>query len=75
MPLGRLFIVLGILFLLLGVFFTWGPKIPGIRHLGHLPGDLRIQKEGFSFYFPVVTCLALSLVLTLIFQLIRFFKK
>jgi len=39
--------------------------------LGRLPGDIRVEKEHFSFYFPVVTCLLVSLVLSLLFWLFR----
>jgi len=75
MTLGRFFIFLGLLFLAIGVLFIVGPKIPGLRHLGKLPGDIAVQKNGFSFYFPVVTSLLLSGALTLIFYLIRYFKS
>ncbi|MFO1519736.1 MAG: DUF2905 domain-containing protein [bacterium] len=72
---ARLFIFLGALFLLIGLFLLFGPKIPGLRNLGHLPGDIAVQKEGFRFYFPIVTCIVVSFVLTLIFQLVQFFKN
>jgi hypothetical protein len=39
--------------------------------LGRLPGDIAIQRQNFSFYFPVATCLAISVVLTLLFWLFR----
>lgn len=44
----------------------------GIPFLGKLPGDILIQKKNFTFYFPLVTCLLLSLLLTVVFYL---FKK
>jgi len=75
MPLGRLFIILGILFLAIGLFLVFGSKIPFLRNLGHLPGDISIRKDGFGFYFPIVTCLVISVFLTLIFQLIHWLKK
>jgi DUF2905 family protein len=75
MSLGRLFIFLGILFFIVGVLILTGSKIPGLKNLGHLPGDIAVEKEGFRFYFPVVTCLVVSVVLTLIFQLIQFLKS
>jgi hypothetical protein len=44
--------------------------------LGNLPGDVSIQRERFSFYFPIVTCIVLSIVLTLLINLIlRFLGK
>jgi hypothetical protein len=75
MSLGRLFIFLGILFFAMGVLILVGPKIPGLKNLGHLPGDIAVEKESFRFYFPVVTCLVVSVVLMLIFQLIQFWKS
>jgi formate hydrogenlyase subunit 3/multisubunit Na+/H+ antiporter MnhD subunit len=65
--LGKLLIAVGILCLLLGVFFLLLPKVPW---LGRLPGDFRYQGERFSFYFPLVTCLIVSVVLTIVLNLI-----
>ena len=48
---------------------------PSIPWLGKLPGDIRIERENFRFYFPVVTCILISLVLTGIMWLIRFFSR
>ena len=66
--LGKLLIVFGILLVVLGVVFSLGPKIPW---LGHLPGDIYIERERFSFYFPLTTCLLLSLILALVLYLFR----
>ncbi|MBI2090079.1 MAG: DUF2905 domain-containing protein [Deltaproteobacteria bacterium] len=66
--LGKLLILFGILLVVLGVVFSVGPKIPW---LGHLPGDIYIERERFSFYFPLTTCLLLSLILTLVLYLFR----
>lgn len=66
--LGKLLILFGILLAVLGVVFSVGPKIPW---LGHLPGDIYIERERFSFYFPLTTCLLLSLILTLVLYLFR----
>lgn len=55
---GSVLLVCGILLMLFG-------KIPG---LGRLPGDIYIKKGDFVFYFPLATCLLLSLILTLIFM-------
>lgn len=64
---GKLLIVVGVLFVIIGGFLVWGPRIP---FLGKLPGDIYIHKGNVSFYFPVVTCIVISLVLTLIVSLI-----
>ncbi len=61
---GGLIALTGLLLLLLGRF-----------GLGHLPGDIVIKRERFTFYFPIVTMLLLSAVLTLLFNLMnRLFK-
>lgn len=50
----------------LGVIVAIFGKIPG---LGRLPGDIYIRKGSFTFYFPVMTCLLLSFILTVVFTL------
>ncbi len=66
---GRYLIDAGLLLILLGLIFVLGERV-GIR-VGRLPGDIRIQGRHGSFYFPVVTCLLLSAILTLISWLFR----
>ena len=61
---GRLLIGAGIALIAVGLLFILGEKL-GIR-LGRLPGDIRIEGTRGSFYFPVVTCLLLSALLSLI---------
>ena len=65
---GRLLIILGLTLAAAGLLLTFAGKIPLI---GKLPGDLRIERENFSFYFPLGTCLLLSLLLSLLFWLFR----
>lgn len=64
---GWMLLVLGVLFLLLGTLMLLAGRFP---FLGRLPGDIRIEREGFTFYFPLVTCLLLSLLLTALANLI-----
>ncbi len=59
----RLLIALGILFLAAGLLWPWLSKLP----LGRLPGDIAIHREGFSFYFPLMTSIVVSIVLSLLF--------
>ncbi len=66
---GKTLIIFGVISILLGAAFMFADKIP---FLGRLPGDIHIKREGFSFYFPVVTCIVLSIILTL---LINFFSR
>ncbi len=69
---GWLLIVIGILIALIGLVWLLGPPLPW---LGKLPGDIVIQRDNFKFYFPLTTCILLSLLLTGILWLVRFFSK
>ncbi len=66
--LGRFLIIAGVVLVVVGVVLLLAPKIPW---LGKLPGDLTWRRGNFTFYFPLGTCLLLSLVLTLILYLLR----
>ena len=61
-------IVFGVILVAVGLALLLVPKIPG---LGKLPGDIVIKRENFSFYFPLGTCILISLILSLIFWLFR----
>jgi len=61
--LGKLLILGGIFLILFGLLFTFWHQIP---FLGKLPGDIFISKGNFKFFFPLATCLIISLVLTII---------
>jgi hypothetical protein len=63
----RTLIVVGLVIVAAGLLWPWLGRIG----LGRLPGDIRIQGEHGSFYFPIVTCLVISIVLSLIFWLLR----
>ncbi|MBI1994214.1 MAG: DUF2905 domain-containing protein [Deltaproteobacteria bacterium] len=65
---GKVLIFLGILLVVLGAILSAGIKIPW---LGQLPGDIYIRRENFSFYFPLTSCLLLSLIITLVLYLFR----
>ncbi len=65
--LGKTLIVSGIVLAVLGGLILLSGHIPW---LGKLPGDIRIKRDGFSFYFPLTTCIILSILLTLIFRLL-----
>lgn len=69
MGLGRLLIVVGIVLVVIGLAMTWGGRLP-IR-LGRLPGDVAIHGKNSSFYFPITTCILLSVVLSLVMWLLR----
>ena len=70
MSLGRLLIVLGIILLVSGVLLTYTQFFSHL-HLGRLPGDIRVRRGSYSFYFPLTTCIVLSILLTLLLTLFR----
>ena len=70
-PLGRTLILIGAALMALGVVLQLAPHIPLV---GKLPGDIRIEREGYSLYFPVTTCVVLSVLVTLVLQLIARWK-
>jgi hypothetical protein len=65
---GKTLIYLGLFLAVLGLIFSLGGKIPW---LGHLPGDIYIQRERFTFYFPLTTCILISVIITLVLYLFR----
>ena len=65
---GRTLLVLGGLLVVVGLLLTFGARIPG---LGRLPGDIVYRRGNFTFYFPLVTSLLLSLLLTAILAFFR----
>lgn len=67
---GKILLIIGGIIILLGLILVFGQHIP---FFGKLPGDIVIKKEGFSLYFPIVTFLILSVILTLIINLILYF--
>jgi hypothetical protein len=69
---GKVLIFFGILLIILGLIFLFIDKIP---LLGKLPGDIRIEKKNFVFYFPLTTSIILSLILTIIINIILRLKK
>jgi hypothetical protein len=71
--LGRGLLVLGGLLVLVGAFFYLGAKLP--FRLGRLPGDIVHKGEHTTFYFPIVTCVILSVGLTLLFWILSRFRR
>lgn len=65
---GKLLVILGAAAALLGIVFWSGV---GAGWLGRLPGDIRIERGGSGFYFPIVTCIVISVLLTLVLSLMR----
>jgi hypothetical protein len=71
--LGRTLIVVGLLIVAVGVVLTLAPRMPGLGWLGRLPGDILVQRERGTFYFPIVTSIVVSIVLTVLLNL--FFRR
>lgn len=69
---GWVLLLVGVIIAGVGLLLIFGPSLPW---LGRLPGDIVIEKERFRFYFPLTTCLLLSLLATLALLLIRQFFK
>jgi hypothetical protein len=63
----RALILIGVVIVAAGLLWPWLSKLG----LGRLPGDIRIETENGMFYFPIVTCLIISVVLSLILWLFR----
>jgi len=64
---ARWLVIFGILCIVLGLAWPWIDKLG----LGRLPGDVHIERDGFHFYFPIVTCLIVSAVVSLLLWLLR----
>lgn len=71
--LGKLLLVLGLAAAVIGVLLMIGGRLP--FRLGRLPGDISYQGRRGSFYLPIVTCIILSLALTIIIWIINFFRR
>jgi phosphoglycerol transferase MdoB-like AlkP superfamily enzyme len=67
---GKIFIIIGIAFILIGLFLIFFRNFP----LFHLPGDIVVEKENFSFYFPITSMILISVILSLIFNFISKLK-
>ena len=66
--LGKTLIFFGLLLLALGLVLSLAGKLPWI---GHLPGDITIQRGRFTFYFPITTCILISIIVSLVLYFFR----
>ena len=71
--LGRTLLLAGAILLVIGAVFYFGGKLP--FRLGRLPGDIVHRGEHGTFYFPLVSCLVISVVVSLILWLINQFRR
>ncbi|WP_337869336.1 DUF2905 domain-containing protein [Meiothermus sp.] len=73
MEVGRLLLALGLVLVVLGLVWLYAPGL--LAWFGRLPGDIRIEREGFRFYFPITSMLLVSLAVSLLLNLIlRWFR-
>jgi Protein of unknown function (DUF2905) len=70
---GRLLVVVGVVLVGAGLLLSFGARLP--FRLGRLPGDIAYQGRHGSFYFPIVTCIVLSVALTLILWIVNFIRR
>ncbi len=71
---GKFLVIAGVLLVALGLFFLAGSKF-SFFGFGRLPGDIVYKGKNSSFYFPIVSCLILSVVLTLLLWLVSFLTR
>jgi len=70
--LGRMLVIAGAVLALIGILVMVGPRIP---FLGRLPGDIFIQRDGVTIIFPIVTMILVSVVLTIVLNVVaRIFR-
>lgn len=65
---GKALVVVGLALVVLGAVFWLGDKTPWF---GKLPGDIHVEREHYKLYFPLTTCLLISILLTVFFWLLR----
>jgi hypothetical protein len=70
---GRMLLVFGAILVAVGAFFYFGGKLP--FRLGKLPGDISYKSGHTAFYFPIVSCLVVSVALSLILWLVNHFRR
>src|SRR5437899_2216565 len=70
--LGKFIVIIGVITTLVGLVM-WSGFAP--KWLGRLPGDIRVEREHSAFYFPIVTCIVLSMVLGLLLSIFSIFRR
>jgi hypothetical protein len=68
--LGRMLLVMGAVLAVVGLGLILAERFPGLR-IGRLPGDIRVERGNFRFYFPLATSILLSIILTLVLWIFR----
>ena len=66
-PIGKMLMLMGAVLIIFGAVLAVAGRLPGV---GRLPGDILIRRGNFTFFFPIATCIVVSVLLTLLFSLI-----
>lgn len=69
---AKFLMVVGVVIFVVGLLLLVAPKIPW---LGKLPGDINVEGKNYRIYFPIVTCIILSILLTILLNLIGLFRR
>lgn len=67
----RFLIIAGVVLLAMGLAWPWLAQTSWWRWIGRLPGDIHVEREGYSFYFPLMTGIVLSIVVSVLIWLFR----
>lgn len=67
--LGKSLLGLGLILVITGLVLWGGARLPLVSRLGRLPGDIYVRRDNFTFYFPLTTAIAISIVLSLLLRL------
>ncbi len=70
--LGKFIVIIGVITTLVGLVM-WSGLAP--KWLGRLPGDIRVEREHSAFYFPIVTCIVFSILLSLLLSIFSMFRR
>ena len=70
---GKTLLVIGAVLVGVGVLLLFGARLP--YRIGRLPGDIVIQGRNGSFYFPIVTCIVVSVLFTLLMWILNLFRR
>jgi hypothetical protein len=70
-PTAKILVITGLILIIAGVIWQLFGKY---LHLGRLPGDIVIEKENVRFYFPIMTSIIVSIILSVVFAMIRWFR-
>ena len=67
---GRITLIIGIVIAILGGLLMLAARLPFFSNLGNLPGDIRIEGQGFSCFIPIVSMILISVILTIVLNIV-----